>query len=319
MKIVKSIYLFLLGILFLSSCAAPTYLAPDIRERFLVNKAFFSVQNMDQKGKIEPQSLTIHYDGFDIRYKIDNKFVVSFEIVNTTNKSLIIDKSKSYVLYNGYSRDLFKDVRSSRSTTFNNVQDAINNVQTSDASVIMSIPPYSKWELPLGESNVKNIEKLPDFIQQPGTYPIQAYDNPEPVEFVIPYTFDYALGKWDTSRNRVYVSQIEVEKKDTRVPKNPTLYSVNNYRFGEEFLDNFTPKNEINRINEINIKKWKSHRHKVNASHTFWGIITGPTILGPFCIWGANIGCDDDHRPYIYNSDGKREKYDKKRNYKAKY
>lgn len=99
---------------------------------------------MDQKGKIEPQSLTAHYDGFDVRYKIDNKFVVSLEIVNNTNKSLITDKSKCYVLYNGYSRDLFKDVRSSRSTTFNNVQDAINNVQTSDASVIMSIPPYSK-------------------------------------------------------------------------------------------------------------------------------------------------------------------------------
>ncbi|MDE7166584.1 MAG: hypothetical protein K2O17_06105 [Bacteroidaceae bacterium] len=314
MKTVKSIYLFLLGVLFLSSCAAPTYLAPDIK--YLVNKASFSVQNMDQKGKIEPQSLTTHYDGFDVRYKIDNTFVVSLEIVNTTNKSLIIDKSKSYVLYNGYSRDLFKDVRSSRSTTFNNVQDAINNVQTSDASVIMSIPPYSKWELPLGESNVKNIEKFPDFIQQPGTYPIQSYDNPEPVEFVIPYTFDYALGKWDTSRNRVYVSQIKVENQDARVSKTPSLYSVNSYKFGKVIL----PKNEVDKINEINIKTWKSHRHKVNARHIVLGIITIPTISIPFIMGAQNEKCNNEHRPYIYNSDGTTcGVYNKKRNYKAKY
>lgn len=264
--------------------------------------------------------MTAHYDGFDVRYKIDNKFVVSLEIVNNTNKSLITDKSKCYVLYNGYSRDLFKDVRSSRSTTFNNVQDAINNVQTSDASVIMSIPPYSKWDLPIGESNVKNIENLPGYIQELGTYPIQSYDNPEPVEFVIPYSFDYALGKWDTSRNRVYVSQIEVSEQDNaEVPESPSLYSVNNYMYGKEFINNLT-KDEVDRINAINITRWKSHRYKVNASHTIWGTILLPTFWGTVGVIGRNMTCNDDHRPLIYNSDGTNcGKYNKTYNYQAKY
>ena len=44
----------------MGSCAAPTYLTPNIQKGYLTNKGTFSVQNMDQQGKIEPQSLTVH-------------------------------------------------------------------------------------------------------------------------------------------------------------------------------------------------------------------------------------------------------------------
>lgn len=317
MKSIKHFYFFIFTVLVMCSCSAPTYIVPDIKTKCIVNEGIFSVQNMDNKGLVESQSLTTHYEGFDVRYKFVNNFVPTFEIVNKTNKSLIIDKSKCYVLYNGYSRDLFKDVRLSRSTTYNNVQDAINNVQTSDASVMMSIPPYSKWELPLSESNVKNIEKLPNFIEKQGTYPMQSYDNQEPVEFVIPYSFDYALGKWETSRNRVYVGQIEVYIQDELVLQTPKCYGANNYIFGKKIT--ISDKNEIDRINEINIKKWKSHRHKVNASNIFWGTVTVWTIYGPFWALGNNANCRDCHRPVIYNSDGSFRVYDKKTFYKSEY
>lgn len=170
MKYLCKIILCLLTVITIVSCTAPTYLTPTIQKSYLTNRGTFSIQNMDQIGKIEPQSLTTHYDGFDVKYKVTNKFLIFFEIINNTNKSLIIDKSKCYVLYNGYSTDIFKDVRSSRSTTFNNVQDAINNVQTSDASVTMTIPPYSKWQLPLGESNIRNLSNLPPFIKDLGSH-----------------------------------------------------------------------------------------------------------------------------------------------------
>ena len=66
---------------------------PTIQKEYLTNKGTFSVQNMDQQGKIEPQSLTAHYEGFDVKYKIAGNFLISFEIRNNTNKSLIIDLS----------------------------------------------------------------------------------------------------------------------------------------------------------------------------------------------------------------------------------
>lgn len=319
MNHIKSLLAILISIIVFTSCTVPTYLSPDIKKSYLVNKGTFSIQNMDQTGKIEPQSLTTHYDGFDVRYKVNSNFLVSIEIVNNTNKSLIIDKSKCYVLYNGYSRELFKDVRSSRSTTFNNVQDAINNVQTSDASVSMTIPPYSKWELPIAESNVKSIENVPSFIDQLGTHPIQSYDNPEPVEFVIPYTFDYALGKWDTARNRIFVGQVEVSTQISSVSSTPHVSSSNSYVFGKERFDVTTNKSEIDRINQQNIRMWKSHRHSYNAARIFWGTLFAPTIIIPLYICLLDF-CSDSHRPIIYNSDGSSNGcYYKKTNYQSKY
>ncbi len=325
LNIMKKFFEILLSLfvaLVITSCA-PSYLAPpEIKKGALANTGTFAVQNMDNKGKIEPQSLTAHYDGFDVRYKLDDKCLISFEIVNNTNKSLIIDKSKCYVLYNGYSTELFKDVRSSRSTTFNNVQDAINNVQTSDASVTMTIPPYSKWALPLNESNVRSI-KLPAFMENIGVYSVSPYDNPEAVEFVIPYTFDYSLARWDTSRNRVYVGQIVVENKDYFISEDATKINDASYHFSEKTL--YLNKGEIDEVNRKNIKKWKRHRCWINASHTFWGIVTLPTGLLPFLIFIDNqeCRCDDyriSHRPHIYNYNGSSNGlYKKNVNEKAKY
>lgn len=309
--------LLLLGIAMFTSCSAPIYLSPNIKKSYLMNKGTFSIQNMDQNAKVEPQSLTTHYDGFDFRYKVLDNFVVIFEVINNTNKSLIIDKSKCYVLYNGYSVDLFKDVRSSRSTTFNNVQDAINNVQTSDASVTMTIPPYSKWELPLGESNVRAIKSLPSYIEQVGPHPIQSYDNPEPVEFVIPYTFDYSLAQWSTSRNRVYVGQIDAEKTQTPVSELPKMNSTTNYSFGKIIFDN-SNKSEIERINEINIRSWKSYSRKYKASHWIGGILTCWLGFG-MPAWVHAMG-NPPRRPMLYNSDGSSVGlYNKKYRTKARY
>lgn len=316
MKKIKLLYFFTLIIPMMCSCAAPTYISPQNQTKCIVNEGKFSIQNMDNKGMVEPQSLTTHYNGFDVRYIVGYNLVPTLEIINKSNKSLIIDKSKCYVLYNGYSRDLFKDVRQSRSTTYNNVQDAINNVQTSDASVTMSIPPYSKWELPLSETNIKSIEHFPDFIEKQGTYPIQSYDNPEPVEFVIPYSFDYALGKWDTSRNRIYVGQIEVYNQSGVVSATRKCYDGISYSFGKE-ITILPNKSDIDRINEINIRRWKSHVHKVNASHIIWGTIFVWTIWGPLWAWGNNISCKEDHRPRVYNYDGTSHLYNK--NYYKQY
>lgn len=309
----------IVSVLLISSCSSPHYLEPTVRYNTLINKTTFAVQNMDEKGKTELQSLTTHYDGFDIRYYLIGKddVTISMEITNKTNKSIIIDKSKSYVLYNGYSRDLFKDVRSSRSTTFNNVQDAINNVQTSDASVIMTIPPYSKWSLGKIESNIKS-SVIPDFINQKGSYSFQSYDNSEPVEFVIPYSFDYAMGKWDTSRNRIYIGKIDVVEEENTPNDSYTSVEENYYIIGKSYVK--TSKEEIESLNQQNIKMWKSHRHKMNAATTFWGIITLPTIIGPILAMKSDDDCDEGCRPRIYNSDGTIcGLYDKHDCYKSEY
>lgn len=301
------------------SCAAPTYLTPNENYSYIVNKGTFCIQNMDNMGQVEPQSLTAHYEGFDVRYKFTDDFTPILEIVNKTNKALIIDKSKCYVLYNGYSRDLFKDVRSSRSTTYNNVQDAINNVQTNEASVTMSIPAYSKWELPVAESNVKSLESFPKYMTEPGTYPVSVYDNPEPVEFVIPYSFDYSLAKWDTSRNRVYVGQIDVYSQEEYVASSPRIQGENNYLFAELKKQNLI-KEYVDWINEENIKKWKSHRRKAIGAHIFNGIVFAPYFLfGPLFVWLNSDNCKSGHSPIIYNSDGTFRRYDKHNAFEAEY
>ena len=207
-KTIMGLTSLLVAVTAFTSCAVPNYLpGPTIHYPTIENTATFGVQNMDENAKVETNGLTCHYDGFNVMYKINRDFVVSFVIENNSNKSLIIDKSKSYVLYDGYSTQLFKDVRSSRSTTFNNVQDAINNVQTNEAGVSMTIPPYSKWELPLQETNVRGRRHgLPSFRIDEGLHPMTPLQNNDVVEFVIPYSYDYSLAKWNTCRNRIYIN-----------------------------------------------------------------------------------------------------------------
>ena len=281
------------------SCSAPNYLpAPVIDYPVIENLCTFGVQNMDGDAKVENDVLTCHYEGFDVTYNIIENLMVSLVITNKTNKSLIIDKSKCYVLYDGYATELFKDVRSHRSTTFNNVQDAINNVQTNESGVSMTIPPYSKWELPLQETNVRQINKVPDFREKAGIYPLSSYDNKETIEFLIPYSFDYSLAKWNTSRNRIYVNSIECSHKflskryESEYYNTLHLISNNQYVvFRENGLPDYSKANEIDRINQ---KKYKKHNRMVALSHFLWGPFT-LTIS-----WWMGGCYNEDHAPFRY-------------------
>lgn len=288
-------------VLLISSCTAPTYLSkPTVNYPGIMNTCTFGVQNMDEMAKIESEKLTAHYNGFDVTYKINDAFIVSLIISNNSNKSLIIDKSKSYVLYNGYSTELFKDVRSSRSTTFNNVQDAINNVQTNEGGVSMTVPPYSKWELPLQETNVRQINKLPDFNLVVGVHSLTHFDNKETIEFVIPYSFDYSMAKWDTSRNRIYVNSIETKEFSETWPFSakgePRMIAANQY---EIIKANGVPDfSEVINTNAINMEKYKKHKKIVNISHGVWGTVLLPVFLIGVPIYAT--GCN--HEPPVYET-----------------
>ena len=302
---VASLLGLVVAVLALSSCAAPNYLPlPSVVFSGIQNTGTFGVQNLDEKAKIETKELTCHYDGFDVKYKVNNNFVVSFVIINNSNKSLIIDKSKSYVLYDGYASQLFKDVRSSRSTTFNNVQDAINNVQTNESGVSMTVPPYSKWELPLQETNVRPIKSylLPPFRSEFGVHPLTPYDNKETVEFVIPYSYDYSMAKWDTSRNRVYINSVEVISMDSNSPISemwPNM--INSYQYRATRPNGTPDLTEVNNVYAINMERYKKHNKMVHASNVFWGIITLPTILGPMYCWGWGWNCESHLPPRSNN------------------
>ncbi|MBP3712568.1 MAG: hypothetical protein J6I86_08885 [Bacteroidaceae bacterium] len=300
-KKITCLFDLLVIVLAFTSCAPPTYLPkPTVNYPGIMNTCTFGVQNMDEMAKIEPDLLTAHYDGFDVTYKISNDFVVSLIITNNSNKSLIIDKSKSYVLYNGYSTDLFKDVRSSRSTTFNNVQDAINNVQTNEGGVSMTVPPYSKWELPLQETNVRQLKELPNFNSSVGVHSLSPFDNKETVEFIIPYSFDYSMAKWDTSRNRIYVNSIETKEFSETFPFTdsgaPLMVKRNQY---EVIMRNGFPDfSEVERINAINMEKYKKHKKAVSISHGVWGTVLLPTLWGALFAYGT--GCN--HVPPVYET-----------------
>lgn len=199
------------SIMLLCSCGSTRQLQELPPVSMTTNHYEYSIQNMD--GTAQCNALTAIYEGFNVSYSLnsDKKMVMTIE--NKTNKSLIIDKSKCYVLYDGYSKDLFKNVRSGRSTTYNNVQDVIDNVQTNESSITMSIPPYSKWNLPVEETNLAESRIPSIFYWDAGNHPITAFTDGNPtIEFVIPYTFDYALAKWSTSRNKLFVGNIRVEK-----------------------------------------------------------------------------------------------------------
>ncbi len=288
----------------LSSCAPKYLAAPTIQYPITQNTCTFGVQNMDENAKVEPNALTCHYDGFDVVYKVLDNLVVSLEIVNNTNKSLIIDKSKCYVLYGGYSTQLFKDVRSSRSTTFNNVQDAINNVQTNESGVSMTIPPYSKWELPIPETNVREIKKLPQFSDSPGIHSLTRHDNQETVEYVIPYTFDYSLAKWNTSRNLVYINSIDVKNGFSLSPKVSEEFkwlASNQYmitrRNGEADYS------EAERIDAINMKKYKKHE-KLNL--VMAGMLLPVTCFTSVIIMIQGPCYNPHHLPPVYSKTNRR-------------
>lgn len=305
MKMSKQKVMCLIGlfvaVLAFSSCAAPTYLpCPILQYPTIENKCTFGVQNMDNVAKVEEKALTCHYEGFDVTYKISNDFVISLEIINNTNKSLIIDKSKCFVLYNGYSTQLFKDVRSSRSTTFNNVQDAINNVQTNDASISMMIPPYSKWELPLEESNIREIKTLPDFKTSLGVHTVTPYENKETVEFVIPYSFDYTMAKWDTSRNRIYVNSIEVKNGfSTSAITSGIPGWISNTQYIVTRRNGDPDYTEANRIDALNRKKYKNHKTEVIIADIVCIPFTFLWSLVGICAGGCyNI----EHRPPVYGN-----------------
>lgn len=303
--------------LLISSCAAPNYLpCPEINYPYIKNTYNLGIQNMDENAQIELKNLTCHYKEFDIKFKLTQDTIITFEIINKTNKSMIIDKSKCYVLRDGYATDLFKDVRSSRSTTFNNVQDAINNVQTNETSVSMTIPPYSKWTMAIKETNLKKLEKLPKFQTEPGITHLTQYDDIDVIEFIIPYSFDYSMAKWSTCRNRVYINCITSEKVTiASYSKNNYLYDGitridddgNFYYSFQTDLSTAIDYTEANRIDDINISRYKKHRRKVVASHVCWSPITFTLVVGffPITVWydediGDMYGCK--HYPTIHGN-----------------
>lgn len=248
---------------------------------------------MDKEAKVDAQNVTCRYENFDIKYKITEDFIVTLEITNKSEKSMIIDKSKSYVLYDGYATDLFKDVRSSRSTTFNNVQDAINNVQTNEAGVSMTIPPYSKWTVALKESNLKKMEKLPKFEKEVGVTNYTQFDDIDITEFVIPYSFDYSMAKWSSCRNRVFINSV-VSEKVVKPGRYTIKYPLDDKtNFDEEGRFFYTYKadynipidyTEANRIDDKNIEMYRKHRNKVITSHVCWSPITMPLYLAEIII-----------------------------------
>ena len=75
---VTSLLDLLVVVLAFSSCAVPNYQpSPTIHYPTIENITTFGVQNMDENAKVNTNSLSCHYDGFNVWYKIDNNFVVS--------------------------------------------------------------------------------------------------------------------------------------------------------------------------------------------------------------------------------------------------
>ena len=323
MKLFKSFFFLLVSVALISSCSAPTYLsAPKIDYPYVKNTYTLGIQNLDEEAKVEEKNLTCHYENFDIRFKLiedftealhKNGLIITFEIVNKSNKSMIIDKSKCYVLRDGYATELFKDVRSTRSTTFNNVQDAINNVQTNEGGVSMTIPPYSKYAVTVNETNIKPLEKHPKFITEEGTITLTQYDGIDVTEFIIPYSFDYSMAKWSTCRNRVYFNST-ISEKVTITSSYDNNYSYvgtsginvagTNYYHYERDWNTPIDYTEANRIDDINIEMYKKHRRNVIISHICFSPIT-IAMMVPFfwfpSVTGVQFGCHN-HYPRIYGN-----------------
>lgn len=231
MKKTVKVFTHILSILFLSlllsSCKTKALL-PLPKVTAIVNTYEYTIQPMDEDAKCDNTTLTASYDGFNVVYRLNKNRIMTFIIENKTNKYLILDKSKCYVIYDGFSRELFKDVRSGRSTTYNNVQDAINNVNTNESSITLSIPPYSKWELPVEETNLDALKEYNKIITELGSHSLTPYTTNQTIEFVIPYSWDYSLSKWATSRNRLYVGNIKAEERLCASPSQINFGYTNN-------------------------------------------------------------------------------------------
>lgn len=311
----------------LASCSAPKYLTlPDkVPCPVVKNTCSYGIQNMDEDAKVENGSLVCHYADFDVQYTLSDELILSLTIFNNSNKSLLIDKSQCFVLYDGNSTQLFKDSRMSGSTTFNDVTGAIN-VSTNHGSVVMTIPPYSKWSPVINETNIRN-PKIPEIMMDEGIHHLTVYDNPETVAFIIPYSFDGTMKKWNTSRNKIYVNTINVEHgvvlteriKDCECKRKYSelytkfyIYAWNLHCYkkpplikqtisSNEYViikQNGEPDySELDRIDAINQQLFKKHNDAVRASHILGGLITLPTIVGPIVLWGVTKCLDDDHQP----------------------
>ena len=304
-KVRLSLIIVVLGFI-LISCSGPSYLpCPTEKYRIAEKTATFVIQNMDNHAQTETSKMIAHYDGFDVEYEVSSNFVVSFVIMNNTNKSMLIDKSKCYVLYDGYSTMLYKDVRSSRSTTFNNVQDALNNVQTNESGVLMTIPPYSKYKIPLEETNLRSLKKVPTNFEIEGYSTVSVFDNPEVVEFIIPYSYDYSMAKWETSRNKVYVGGVNVVYREVLYlsarpldeDKIPRMINSNQYYWALDFGAEDNP--ELRRIKAINRKRFERHDKAVDTWRTIGFIVTLPLLIP--AIWivpHMEMGCENtNHYP----------------------
>lgn len=233
----------------------------------------YHIQSMDNESKCDNSSLTAMYDGFNIRYQLNSYKQLTFVIENNSNKSLILDKSKCYVLYDGYSKELFKDVRSSRVTTFNDVQDAISNVSvnTSEGGITLSIPPYSKWELPINETNIEVVADPNMFVEEYRS--LTPYTTNQTIEFVLPYSWDYKLAKWSTSRNRLYIGNIRVEHKTVPTPE----YAINKVNANSYSVVTKCDMDEYKRVSSMNSKISEKNSKAKNARYQLrmWGFSLG--------------------------------------------
>ena len=171
----------------------------------------YDVMNLDETGKANNQKDVIIYDKVDISFEQDNNKLMNVIIENKTPDNLVIDKSKSFVVTNGYGKELFKDVRTTRNATFSYVDGAVNTVTTQEGGVTMTIPPYSKFRVPVEETNVEAVN-LPDVrLKLDETYtPFTTNNN---LEFIIPYSFDLTGAEWTNTRNRIFLSKVKNSKK----------------------------------------------------------------------------------------------------------
>lgn len=293
-----------------ASCAAPKYTAlPDkVSCPVIQNTCSFGILNMDEQAKVENNNLVCHYKDFDVQYTISNDFIISLTIINNSNKDLLIDKTKCFVMYNGNANQLFKDARMTGSTTFNDVTGS-TNVSTSHDRVMMIIPSYSKWSPTLNETNLRT-SRVPDFMTIDGLHHLSVYDNPEVVEFSFEYSFDKKQAKWGYCRNKVYVNTVNVNHDNMMVKRNPNgngtftysdpsysktrnIYKSNEYRI---LRRNGQPDfSEVSRINNTNQETFKRHNSAERAGHIITSIVLIP-VLGTGLILIATgkafVGCE---------------------------
>lgn len=302
----------------IASCSAPKYLAlpNQVSCPVIQNTCSFGIQNMDQKAKVENSNLTCHYKDFDVQYTISDDFILSLTIINNSNKDLLVDKTKCFVMYNGNATQLFKDVRMTGSTTFNDVTGS-TNISTTHGRLMMIIPSYSKWSPTLNETNLRAME-APSFMFNEGLHHLSVYDNPEVVEFSFEYSYDNKQAEWGNCRNKLYVNTVDVKYINMMVRRHSTRVksNINDYSWGPCGYDDPSYPNkvisayeyrsiqkngepdfsEVKRIDAINQNLFKKHNTQVVIGRVIGGILTLPTLAGPILFWSlATQGCIEYH------------------------